>query len=128
MKARVSADTKATNIMVMLLHTRDQEKHLFVPKREVEIKGKEWRKVDREGSRDSQLGAAWATWSFKKITGCGMDGRIVENRTMTLNCLHAIAYCDLSFPHLQLSSALTSSLWLLRKKKKKVLWPASGSM
>lgn len=54
---------------------------------------------------------------LKKITGCGMDGRIVENRTMTLNCLHAIAYCDLSFPHLQLSSALTSSLWLLGKKR-----------
>ena len=46
-----------------------------------------------------------------------MDGRIVENRTMILNCLYAIAYCDLSFLHLQLSSALTSSLWLLRKKR-----------
>lgn len=46
-----------------------------------------------------------------------MDGRIIENRTMTLNCLHAIAYCGLSFRHLQLSSALTSSLWLLGKQR-----------
>lgn len=58
MKARVSIDTKATNIMVMLLHTRDQEERLFIPKREVEIKGKEWRKVDGGGSTDSQLAAA----------------------------------------------------------------------
>lgn len=55
---------------------------------------------------------------FKKITGCGMGERTVEKRTMTLNCLHTIAYCDLPFPNLQSSLALTNSLWLHGKKRR----------
>ena len=66
MKARVSADTKATNIMVMLLHTRDQEEHLFIPKREVKIKGKEWRKVDRGGIRRQPARSCMGNMVFLK--------------------------------------------------------------
>lgn len=33
---------------------------------------------------------------FKKIIGGGMDERAVENRTVNYNCLHAMAYCNLS--------------------------------
>lgn len=70
-KARVSANTKATNMMVMQLCTRDWEECIFIPKREVEIEGKEWRTVDRGGSRGGRPGATWAAWSLKKLLAVG---------------------------------------------------------
>lgn len=57
LRAKVSADTNATNVMVKLLCMRNWEECLFIPKREMEIKRKYWRRVAREGSRGGRPGA-----------------------------------------------------------------------
>lgn len=39
----------------------------FIPKREVEVEGEEWRRAERERSRGGSTGAAWAKWSLKRL-------------------------------------------------------------
>ena len=67
LRAKVSADTSTTNVMIKPLCVRNWEECLSIPKREMEIQSKKWRRAGAEGQRGSRPAATWAKWSLKKL-------------------------------------------------------------
>lgn len=95
LRVKVLVDIKVINVIVKLFCMRNWEECFFIFKREMEIKGKYWRRVAREGLRGGRLGVVQVKWFLKNIIGGGMDKRVVENRIMNLNCLYVNVYCVL---------------------------------
>lgn len=56
LRVKVLVDIKVINVMVKLFCMRNWEECFFIFKREMEIKGKYWRRVAREGLRGGRLG------------------------------------------------------------------------
>lgn len=64
---RVSAETSASDVMVQGLYMRNWEEHPSLPKKEMEVKGEEQRKVERERSRGGRKDKAVETLAVKQI-------------------------------------------------------------